>query len=37
MRCYAAGDAIDMRETLRAFQIEMRSVASYAESVYAGS
>jgi NADH dehydrogenase len=37
MRCYAAGDAIDMQETLRTFPIEMRSVQSYARSVYGGS
>jgi uncharacterized protein YbjT (DUF2867 family) len=35
MRCYAKGDAIDMRETLRAFPVELTSVDSYARNVLA--
>jgi uncharacterized protein YbjT (DUF2867 family) len=35
MRCYAAGDRIDMAETGKAFPFERRSVAQYAASVTA--
>ena len=31
MRCYAAGDSIDMRETLKAFPIQLTSVAQFAK------
>ena len=30
MRCYAAGDPIDMRETLKAFPVQLTSVRDYA-------
>jgi uncharacterized protein YbjT (DUF2867 family) len=33
MRCYAAGDPIDMRETLKAFPVKLTSVKDYARSV----
>lgn len=33
MRCYAHGDAIDMRETLRAFPMTLTSVERYAQDV----
>jgi len=33
MRCYAQGDAIDMKETVREFPIDLTSVQSYARSV----
>jgi uncharacterized protein YbjT (DUF2867 family) len=33
MRCYAAGDPIDMRETLKAFPVQLTSVRDYANSV----
>jgi uncharacterized protein YbjT (DUF2867 family) len=35
MRCYAAGDLIDMAETAKAFACELKSVEQYAASVYA--
>jgi uncharacterized protein YbjT (DUF2867 family) len=35
MRCYAAGDPIDMRETLRVFPVQLTSVGEYARRVYA--
>ena len=33
MLCYAQGDAIDMRETLKAFPLKLKTVKEYAESV----
>lgn len=33
MRCYAAGDPIDMREMLKAFPVQLMSVKDYARSV----
>jgi uncharacterized protein YbjT (DUF2867 family) len=33
MRCYAAGDPIDMRETLQTFPVHLTSVRDYASSV----
>jgi uncharacterized protein YbjT (DUF2867 family) len=33
MRCYAAGDPIDMRKTLEAFPVQLTSVRDYARSV----
>ncbi len=33
MRCYAAGDPIDMRETLQAFPVQLTSVRDYARRV----
>ena len=33
MRCYAMGDAIDMEETLEAFDIQPTSVRDYAQRV----
>ena len=35
MRCYAAGDPIDMRETLKVFLVQLTSVGEYARHVYA--
>ena len=37
MRCYAMGDAIDMEETLAAFDIQLTSVRDYAVSVLGAS
>lgn len=37
MRCYAAGDPIDMEATLRAFPIELTTVEAYASRVMAAS
>ena len=34
MRCYAAGDPIDMRETLKAFPVQLTSVREYARSAF---
>ena len=33
MLCYAQGDAIDMRETLKAFPLKLKTVKEYAKSV----
>jgi NADH dehydrogenase len=35
MRCYAQGDAIDMKELLKAFPLELTSVRDYAQTVFA--
>ena len=35
MLCYAQGDAIDMRSTLKAFPLKLKSVEDYARGVYA--
>ena len=37
MRCYAAGDPIDMRETLKAFPVQLTSVRDYARNVLGAS
>jgi hypothetical protein len=37
MRCYAAGDPIDMRETLKAFPVQLTSVREYARGVLGAS
>jgi uncharacterized protein YbjT (DUF2867 family) len=37
MRCYAAGDPIDMRETLKTFPVQLTSVRDYARSVLTAS
>lgn len=37
MRCYAAGDSIDMEDTLKAFPIQLTSVRDYAERVLGAS
>lgn len=36
MRCYAAGDPIDMRETLKTFPVQLTSVRDYAGRVITG-
>ena len=36
MLAYTKGDAIDMRETLRAFPIDLLSVENFVQSVTAG-
>ena len=36
MRCYAAGDPIDMAETLKAFPVQLTSVQDYARRVITG-
>jgi hypothetical protein len=36
MRCYARGDAIDMRETLEAIPLQLTSVRDYAHSALQG-
>jgi hypothetical protein len=33
MRCYAAGDPIDMQETLKAFPVQLTSIRDYARGV----
>ena len=37
MRCYAQGDPIDMRETLKAFPVQLTSVRDYAQRVFGTS
>ena len=37
MRCYAAGDPIDMQETLRTFPVQLTSVQDYAERALGAS
>ena len=37
MRCYAQGDAIDMRERLKAFPVQLISVRDYAQNVFSAS
>ncbi len=37
MRCYAAGDPIDMAETLKAFPVQLTSVGDYARRVLGAS
>jgi uncharacterized protein YbjT (DUF2867 family) len=36
MSCFAKGDPIDMQETLKAFPMQLKTVRSYAESLFPG-